>query len=49
VLAPAAGAAQAVSHVVLGLRNQVDPTRRRDEESMYVDIEKAHYFKKHDK
>lgn len=40
VLGPAAGAAQAVSYTFLGMRNQLDPARRKDEEAIYVDIEK---------
>lgn len=40
VLGPAAGAAQAMSYAFFGLRNQVDPARRRDEEAVYIDIEK---------
>jgi hypothetical protein len=39
VLAPATGAAEAASHVLLGLRNELDPARRREEQYAYVDIE----------
>ena len=41
VLGPAAGAAEAASYAFLGLRNQVDPTRKEDEEDVFVDLERT--------
>ena len=35
IIRPAAGTAEAISYTVLGLRNNLDPTRRRDEEDMW--------------
>ena len=45
VLGPAAGAAQAASYTLLGMRNQFDPSRRKEEEAVYVDIEKPTGFR----
>jgi autophagy-related protein 2 len=39
VLRPVAGAAEALSYTLLGLRNSVDPESRRDEEEVFnIDI-----------
>lgn len=35
ILRPTAGAAEALSYTLLGLRNNLDPTKRRDEEDMW--------------
>jgi hypothetical protein len=35
VLRPAAGAAEAVSYTLLGLRNSLDPAARVDEEDLW--------------
>jgi hypothetical protein len=35
VLRPTAGAAEALSYTLLGLRNNIDPSVRRDEEDMW--------------
>ena len=35
ILRPVAGAAEALSYTLLGLRNNIDPAKRRDEEDMW--------------
>jgi hypothetical protein len=35
ILRPTAGAAEALSYTLLGLRNNLDPSARRDEEDMW--------------